>query len=198
MKNIFLMLLLASPAVFASPQQELSDRLSSTRGFTANFNQTVTSPEGEVINKSEGDIAMRRPNLFRWETKKPDENLLLSDGITLWYYNPFVEQVTAMWTKDAAEQTPFVLLSRNNPKDWERYEIQQQGNEFTLIPKVQTNMGKFMVNVADNGTISMFTIVEQDGQKSHFTLNDFKVELPNSSLFKFTLPKGVELDDQRQ
>lgn len=38
---------------------------------------------------------MKRPNLFNWHMTSPDESVLVSDGQTLWFYNPFVEQVTA-------------------------------------------------------------------------------------------------------
>lgn len=57
------------------------------------------SPDGETLVNGSGTVAVKRPNLFRWDTQKPDENLLVSDGKTVWYYNPFVEQVTAMWLK---------------------------------------------------------------------------------------------------
>ena len=158
----------------------------------------MTSPEGKVLNEAKGDLAILRPNLFKWQTLEPDENVLISDGITLWYYSPFVEQVTAMWTKDAAEQTPFVLLTRNNAKDWDNYEISQQGDNFTLKPKKKSNLGTFSVDVAKDGKINGFSVLEKDGQTSKFVFNELKVTQPEATLFKFKVPEGVELDDQRQ
>lgn len=38
---------------------------------------------------------------FNWHMTQPDESILVSDGKTLWFYNPFVEQATATWLKDA-------------------------------------------------------------------------------------------------
>ena len=43
----------------------------------------------------EGELWVKRPNLFNWHMTSPDESVLVSDGQTLWFYNPFVEQVTA-------------------------------------------------------------------------------------------------------
>ncbi len=42
-----------------------------------------------------GDLWVKRPNLFNWHMTQPDESVLVSDGKTLWFYNPFVEQATA-------------------------------------------------------------------------------------------------------
>ncbi|PKF51347.1 outer membrane lipoprotein chaperone LolA [Enterovibrio nigricans] len=198
MKKVLLSLLLVAPAVFASPQQELNTRLAKLNSFTAEFDQVVTSPEGEVISEGEGTLAMKRPNLFNWETVTPDENTLISDGKTLWYYSPFIEQVTAMWLDDATSQTPFVLLTRNDPKDWNNYDVAQNGNTFTLSPKKASSLGEFVVSVEPNGRITQFSVVEQDGQTSKFALENVKNVSPSSSLFSFTVPKGVELDDQRQ
>lgn len=198
MKKMLFSLLLVAPAVFANPQQELNTRLGKLNNFTASFEQTVTSPEGDVISEGQGQLAMKRPNLFNWETVTPDENFLISDGKTLWYYSPFIEQVTAMWLEDATSQTPFVLLTRNDPKDWDNYNVEQHGDTFTLSPKKASNLGEFVVKVQPNGEITEFAVVEQDGQKSRFELGNVKNVSPSPSLFSFTVPEGVELDDQRQ
>lgn len=198
MKKMLLSLLLIAPAVFASPQQELNTRLDKLNSFTAAFNQTVTSPEGDVISEGEGTLAMKRPNLFNWETVTPDENLLISDGKTLWYYSPFIEQVTVMWLDDATSQTPFVLLTRNDPTDWQNYNVTQDGDKFVLSPKQASNLGEFVVNVRPDGRITEFAVIEQDGQMSRFALDNVKNASPSASLFSFTVPEGVELDDQRQ
>ncbi|WP_299013778.1 outer membrane lipoprotein chaperone LolA [uncultured Photobacterium sp.] len=202
-KKVVLSLLVAAPvllssAAWANPQQELSARLSKVDAFSADFKQKVISPEGDLLVEGEGDVAIQRPNLFRWNTVVPDENLLISDGKTLWYYSPFIEQVTAMWLKDATEQTPFVLLTRNSLADWKKYNVAQTADTFTLTPKDKTtSMGKFVVTVANDGEVRSFTVVEQDGQRSNFIFSKFTATTPAGALFKFTPPKGVELDDQR-
>lgn len=202
-KKVVVSLLVAAPvflssAAWADPQQELSDRLSKVNAFSADFNQKVTSPEGDLLVEGEGDVAIQRPNLFRWNTVTPDENILISDGKTLWYYSPFIEQVTAMWLKDATEQTPFVLLTRNSATDWAKYNVTQTADTFTLTPKDSTSpMGKFVVTVAKSGEVRGFTVVEQDGQRSNFRFSNFTGKQQARDLFTFIPPKGVELDDQR-
>ncbi|OBU24618.1 outer membrane lipoprotein carrier protein LolA [Photobacterium aquimaris] len=204
MKKLVMSMLVAAPMLVASsawaatPQQALSSRLDKVNAFSANFTQKVTSPDGEVLVNGTGDLSIKRPNLFRWTTETPDKSLLVSDGKTVWYYSPFVEQVTAMWLKDATEQTPFVLLTRNSASDWSKYNVAQLADTFTLTPKDKTSsMDKFVVTVSNTGQVRNFSVVETDGQRSKYVLSDFKRTTPAASLFTFTPPKGVELDDQR-
>lgn len=190
--------LLVSANAWATAAQELEARLAKITGLQANFNQRVLSPEGKEINQGAGTLALRRPNLFRWETKLPDETLLVADGKTLWYFDPFVEQVTAMWVSEATAQTPFVLLTSNDKNAWARYNITQQGDNFTLSPKDGASAtADFRVKVSKAGKISEFAIIEQDGQQSQFSLDKVQYQLPAMSLFTFTPPAGVALDDQR-
>ncbi|GEA61848.1 outer membrane lipoprotein chaperone LolA [Vibrio comitans] len=199
MKKILVSLLvLVSGAVSANPQQELVQRLDKTDGFTAQFSQTVVSPDDEVVMEGTGSVEIARPSLFRWTTNTPDENVLVSDGETLWYYSPFIEQVSIYWQEQATEQTPFVLLTRNKASDWDKYNVIQNGDRFTLTPTDATStQGQFQIDINEAGAISGFNVVEQDGQRSKFTFNDYRTETPAKTRFVFEIPNGVEVDDQR-
>ena len=189
---------LFSTAHAASPKDELNNRLSMNDGFSADFSQQVISPEGETVMEGEGTVEIARPSLFRWSTTFPDENLLVSDGKTLWYYSPFIEQVSIYWQEQATEQTPFVLLTRNRASDWDNYKISQKGDQFTLIPTaVDSTQGQFQINIDAKGVVKGFNVVEQDGQKGLFTFNNVKLGKPKADRFTFTIPNGVEVDDQR-
>ena len=189
---------LFSTAPAASPKDELNKRLSMNGGFSADFSQQVISPEGETVMEGEGTVEIARPSLFRWSTTSPDENLLVSDGKTLWYYSPFIEQVSIYWQEQATEQTPFVLLTRNRASDWDNYKISQKGDQFTLVPTaVDSTQGQFQINIDAKGVVKGFNVVEQDGQKGLFTFNNVKLGKPKADRFTFTIPNGVEVDDQR-
>lgn len=194
----FAALLLMSFSVLAAPKDELSQRLQLTEGFSADFAQQVISPEGEVVMEGEGNVEIARPSLFRWTTTFPDENVLVSDGKTLWYYSPFIEQVSIYWQEQATQQTPFVLLTRNKQSDWDNYQVSQQDSTFTLTPTaLDSNQGKFELTIDDKGEIQGFSVIEQDGQQSKFTFNNVNLVKPSIERFEFTIPEGVEVDDQR-
>ncbi|WCE30677.1 outer membrane lipoprotein chaperone LolA [Vibrio sp. SCSIO 43137] len=196
-KSIFLLALMSS-TLFAAPKDVLNERLALTKGFSAEFTQKVVSPENEVIMQGEGSVEIARPSLFRWTTTMPDETVLVSDGETLWYYSPFIEQVSIYRQEQATAQTPFVLLTRNRASDWDNYLIAQTGDEFTLTPTaIDSNQGQFKIDIDAKGVIHGFTVVEQDGQQGQFQFSNYQTEGPASERFTFAIPQGVEVDDQR-
>ncbi len=195
---VSLLVFICSFTAFATPKEELSHRLSLNDGFSAQFDQEVISPEGESISKSTGKVDIARPSLFRWETIEPDENMLVSDGTTLWYYTPLVEQVTVYDAEKASEQTPFVLLTRNKESDWDNYFVSQEKDSFILTPThLDSTQGRFTIKIDSKGVVQGFDVIEQDGQTTRFTFKHMKLGRPDNSLFKFVVPDGVDIDDQR-
>lgn len=191
-------LLFMSFSVLAAPKDELNQRLQQTEGFSADFTQQVTSPDGDLVMEGEGSVEISRPSLFRWTTTLPDENVLVSDGKSLWYYSPFIEQVSIYWQEQATEQTPFVLLTRNRQSDWENYNVSQQGDVFTLVPTaVDSNQGQFKLEIDAKGAVKGFSVIEQDGQQSVFKFANIDLTKPKAERFTFAIPQGVEVDDQR-
>ncbi len=193
-----LALFFVSMSAIAAPKDVLNQRLQLTEGFSADFSQTVTAPDGEVVMEGEGQVEIARPSLFRWTTTQPDENILVSDGKTLWYYSPFIEQVSIYWQEQATEQTPFVLLTRNRASDWDNYNVTQDGDVFTLTPTAaDSNQGQFKLEIGAKGVVKGFGVIEQDGQRSQFTFDNVDLSTPSKDRFTFDIPQGVEVDDQR-
>ncbi len=189
---------LFSGAVMADAQSELIERINKTDGFSAQFTQEVVSPDNDILMQGEGKVEIARPSLFRWTLSTPDEELMLSDGKALWYYSPFIEQVSIFDAQTAIEQTPFVLLTRNKPADWERYTITQEQDRFVVTPTAaDSTQGQFYIDINEQGEVQGFSVVEQDGQRSHFMFSQFKGQKPAGERFVFVVPDGVEIDDQR-
>ncbi|UQY45542.1 outer membrane lipoprotein chaperone LolA [Erwinia sp. PK3-005] len=190
---------LTSASALADASSELQQRLDKVSSFHASFNQKVTDSSGSNVQEGEGELWVKRPNLFNWHMTAPDESVIISDGKTLWFYNPFVEQVSATWLNSATSNTPFMLIARNQRSDWQQYNVKQQGDNFELTPKTDAgNLKQFMINVSGNGTINQFSAIEQDGQRSSYVLKSQNNGPVSADKFTFTPPKGVTVDDQRQ
>lgn len=184
--------------VWASAASDLKARLDKVSSFHATFNQKVTDGSGNTVQDGQGELWVKRPDLFNWHMTRPDESVLVSDGKTLWFYNPFVEQVTATRLSAATSNTPFMLIARNQSHDWQQYNIRQNGDDFLLTPKGSNgNLKQFNINVGADGTIHQFSAVEQDGQRSSYRLQSQQNGAVDMSKFTFTPPKGVTVDDQR-
>ncbi|QKJ86596.1 Outer-membrane lipoprotein carrier protein [Paramixta manurensis] len=188
-----------SVGALADASSDLQQRLGKVSSFHASFTQKVTDGSGTNVQDGEGELWVKRPNLFNWHMTAPDESIIISDGKTLWFYNPFVEQVSASWLKDATSNTPFMLIARNQHSDWQQYNIKQQGDNFELTPKSDAgNLKQFTINVSSNGTINQFSAIEQDGQRSSYALKSQQNGAVSPDKFTFTPPKGITVDDQRQ
>ncbi|WP_032092884.1 MULTISPECIES: outer membrane lipoprotein chaperone LolA [Pasteurellaceae] len=188
-----------SPLAWADAAEELQARLSKVDVLSADYTQKVSDPKGKEIQQGSGKIQIKRPNLFRMDNKAPQETQIISDGKTLWFYDPFVEQVTANWVSEAVNDTPFVLLTSNDKAHWNQYSVEQRADTFILKPKsAQSNIKQFDIRIEADGVLKNFSTIEKDGQANLYLLRNI-TNLPLAdSLFRFSVPKGVELDDQRK
>ncbi|PJG84742.1 outer membrane lipoprotein chaperone LolA [Conservatibacter flavescens] len=199
LKTTGVFLLFVTPFAWANASGELQNRLKLVENLSADFNQTVTSANGKNVQQGSGKLQIKRPNLFRMDTKTPQETQIVSDGKTLWFYDPFVEQVTANWVKDAVNNTPFVLLTSNDQSHWQQYRVEQQADTFVLKPTAKnSNIKQFSIRIDSAGVLRNFSTVENDGQSNLYVLRNISNQPLSNELFKFNVPKGVEFDDQRK
>lgn len=194
-----LLLNVISISAFASAIDELQQRLKLVDRLSATYAQSVTDAQGKIVQEGSGKLQIKRPNLFRMENQTPQESQIISDGKTLWFYDPFVEQVTINWVKEAVNNTPFVLLTSTESSHWQQYDVSQNGDTFTLKPKAKnSNIQAFSIRIDQEGTLRNFSTTEKDGQSNRYQLRNITNEALADSLFKFTPPKGAEVDDQRK
>ena len=177
----------------------LKQKLAKFDVINAEFSQHVTSAEGKILNDSWGHLAVSRPGKFRWEVVTPEEELIVSDGQTMWLYSPFIEQVTLINLTDAIEGTPFILLSGANEAQWSNYQVNKAGNQFTVSDKMdQSQDSTFIFEFNNKGNVSKFVVLEKLGQRSEFTLSHRAAKSSlDENYFTFEIPDGVEVDDQR-
>ncbi|MEG9546430.1 outer membrane lipoprotein chaperone LolA [Mannheimia sp. HC-2023] len=200
-KSVFSLALLGlAGTAFADAQSvaELQRRLEQVSQYSADFDQTVRSSKGKEIQKGQGKFQVKRPNLFRMDTKSPQENLIVSDGKDLWFYDPFVSQVTVNTVQDAVNNTPFVLLTSSDKNHWDQYDVTQNADTFVLKPKSKkSSLRQFDVRIDQSGLLKGFSTIERDGQSNLYVLRNITTGGVSNDLFKFSVPKGAELDDQR-
>ncbi|SEP80628.1 outer membrane lipoprotein chaperone LolA [Basfia succiniciproducens] len=198
LKMTALLALALSSTAWADAAGELQQRLAQVNYFSADFNQNVSSANGKNVQTGSGKLQIKRPNLFRMDNKAPQETQIISDGKTLWFYDPFVEQVTANWVENAVNNTPFVLLTSNDSANWNQYTVVQNGDTFVLKPKAKnSNIKQFDIRIDNQGVLKGFSTIEKDGQTNLYILRNITNQPLADSLFKFTVPKGAEFDDQR-
>lgn len=193
---------LLSGQSFADDSEALQQQLAAIKSFKAQFSQQVTDSQGEAIMQGEGNIALQQPMMIRWQQQSPDDTLFVSNGDKTYYFDSFAEQVTIMNTHSLIDSTPFVLLTSKDPEQWAKYQVVATEAGFSVTPNkgVESQVEKLDIsfNAKEQGLTSL-TVLDTSGQQSLFTFKDAKVnEALAAQTFEFTIPEGVEVDDQSQ
>jgi outer membrane lipoprotein carrier protein len=105
----------------ATPLDQYLDNLHTLR---ATFLQTLADPHGHQIDRASGTLIVQRPGKFSWDThpQHPGGNeasasangggqLMVCDGLNLWFFDRDLEQVTVKPVDAALSATPALLLS---------------------------------------------------------------------------------------
>lgn len=114
--NLFLILAVVSANAFAEDKKistgevYLEKFLAKTQTLEANFQQTLRTHEGEVLQQTEGKFYLSRPGKFRWNYKTPYEQVIVSDGERIWIYDVDLEQVTVQKQSAGLPSSPMALL----------------------------------------------------------------------------------------
>ncbi len=188
----------------ASAANSLKARIKNLKGFHSVFTQRVLDSKKTEIQQSSGTLALLQPNRFAWQTLLPDESTLLSDGDTIWYYDPFIEQVTAYNFNDAVVSNPILLLLEVNNTVWQSYDVSQVDDKTFKVKVLDKKALIASIDIAfasvdeNDAAVASLTIYDRQGQTSIYTLAEFNMTQDFAdTTFKFDLSDDIELDDQR-
>ena len=179
-------------------EQRLAVFLKGLTTIKAAFVQTLNNASGELIEKSEGIMAVERPGKFRLQYQNPYEQLYVADGKNLWFYDRDLEQVTVKPQADSLGSTPALLLSTTTPLA-ANFEIRELGKHegFTwleLNPKDADSNFDFVKLAMDGDTLRAMEMVDGFGQATRLYF-DPMVRNPKleKDIFRFAPPPGVDV-----
>jgi outer membrane lipoprotein carrier protein len=183
---------------FNAEAQSLQARFAGLDSFSAEFTQELFDADHKMQEESNGVLRVQRPNRFNLEYRQPYYQLYIADGKEIYFYDKDLEQVTVKSQQGMLENTPAMLLS--NPTKLEQlYNVKPQGEEeglfwYELIPK-QSGGNFDRINLAFKS--NELRIMELHDSFSQTTRLKFRNIQHNPDLspklFRFTLPKGVDV-----
>src|SRR5260370_12010155 len=91
-----------------------------TKSFTAKFNEEIATV-GAPKRQRQGTVSFRKPGRMRWEFSDPEKQTIVSDGATLYSYDPDLNQVVETPLKQALKSssaTSFLLGIGNINRDF--------------------------------------------------------------------------------
>ena len=112
---LFLFLLVSVPTASGVTAQsvlaEMQRRYENTNDFEANFLQEYIGKVMKKPQKGEGKVYFKKKGMMRWDYKVPNQKLI-SNGRTLWYFQPEENQVfVSDVAKVLKERTPLAFLT---------------------------------------------------------------------------------------
>lgn len=205
MRLIRLMLLavLTTASLFAHADDEaavkrLTELLNQAQTISARFSQLSLDGSGTQLQETAGELALKRPGLFRWHTDEPMEQLLVSDGKQVWLYDPDLEQVTIQSLDQRLTHTPALLLSGDVSQIRENFEItfKEGGSvvDFILKPKSKDTLFDSLRLSFRNSVLNDMQLIDSIGQRTNILFMNVKMNEPlDNKQFSFEIPEGADV-----
>lgn len=194
------LLTLTSLAHAESAEAALARFLDGVTSYQANFTQLQTDERGMKIQSSSGTMALSRPGKFRWQYAAPAEQLIVTDGRTLWLYDEDLKQVTVRPAEEALQGTPAALLSQKKTLT-ETFTVSDEGDadgvkKLKLTPKSKDSDFQDVSLWLRDGSPVRMVFRDTLGGSTDISFTQAKTNAKlNAGLFRFVPPKGVEVID---
>ena len=200
------MFVIASSGFAAAPasSSELSALLGNIKTMQADFTQTILDNHGKAVQRSQGRLVLERPGKFRWDAVRPVRQLIISNGSTLWIYDPELEQVTIRTLTKEAGEVPALLLSRSDTVIEKQFTIKSitknSGQKsFVLVPRnANSSFAAIQLGFSNNQLRQM----QLEDRLGHTTVIQFNRIVLNRSVaasaFIFKAPRGVDVINERR
>ena len=176
--------------------------LSELHSMQADFVQTNTAANGQIVRRSTGTVALLRPGKFRWDIKEPQPQQIMADGQQLWIYDPALLQAShrPLGKSDAATN-PVALLSDSLEQVLTQYRIEllkntpsQKGLSFKLIPRKSTGMLQWVILRFTEKKLTGMRVFDKLDQVTEFSFSRIKLNPSLSPVFfHFSPPPGVDV-----
>jgi len=207
---LLLALLAAAPAGVrldvTTVVDKVQHRYDTAADFRARFTQTLTSTALGRKTNSAGVVMFKKPGRMRWDYDKPERATYVSDGNTLWLYEP--DDAQAFKQSLTASQLPAALaFLTGKGKLTDEFEIAfakapgiggARDYVLSLHPRQAQPQVKEITFVVDPETflVRESVLVDGQGNVNDMLFSDIKINggVPDAT-FKWSPPAGTRVID---
>lgn len=173
--------------------------LSDIDTLQADVRQVIIEADGDVLEESRIRFLLKRPDGFYWETLEPWPELIVTDGETLWHYQPDLWQLTIDdWEEDESELAAHLLSGRFDRLS-DDYTVQshpastEAQQSFILDPLDPGSAYEQLQLYFENGTLASIDVDQTNGQRTLWEFNDVVLNEPvDDARFRFEVPDDVD------
>jgi outer membrane lipoprotein carrier protein len=183
--------------------QAVQSRYEGIRDVTARFEQTsrqvTTGVPGQPL-VSRGKVVLAKPGKMRWTYEEPEPSLVVSDGKTLWLFDPAFGEVQKIpagegFLTGAAAQ--FLLGAGDMRRDFAVSAVSCDASEaeLELVPRESATYERAFLRVdPSTGEVRSTRIVDLLGNVVRIDFRDLRFNTsPRESEFRFQVPEGVKV-----
>ncbi len=195
----------ASHGLIASAQDplaELDELLGGMTSLTADVSQLILESGGGLLEESRILLRLRKSGGFYWETLDPFPELIVTDGETLWNYQPDLEQVVIEDWDSGRSELAAQLLQGETGGLAETYRLRRinlgAGRRFELVPLAADNPYATIALEFVGHELDLIRLESRNGQQTVWRFSNLRRDTPlEDSLFVFAVPEGIEIVDNR-
>lgn len=183
---------------------ELVGLLDQTQTLSAEVDQLQLDQDGRELQETRALLLMQKPSNFHWAITQPYEELMVTDGQTIWRYEPDLEQVTIQPFDKDLDRTPVMLLNGDADSITEAYEVSSTSlgaelSRFILIPRNPDRLFERLSLTFNGPVLEEMQFEDSLGQQTSLTFREVQRNVPlDPGLFSFTSPAGVDIIDNRE
>ncbi|MDP2283920.1 MAG: outer membrane lipoprotein chaperone LolA [Pseudohongiella sp.] len=189
-----------------SAEDQLHALLANLQTFRSDVRQLIVENTGGVLEESDILFMLKRPHGFYWETLNPFPELIVTDGDTLWNYQPDLLQLSIEDWDASRSELAAQLLSGNTAAIVEQYSVSAipvstSDWEFLLYPKDPASLYEQVSLYFEQNELVSILLINTNGQRTFWEFNNREVNIAlDSSLFVFETPDDDFLDivDKRE
>jgi outer membrane lipoprotein carrier protein len=184
---------------FAADSDRLESLLSDVTTLAADVTQLIVESSGGVLEESTIKMKLKKPDGFYWETIEPFPELIVTDGVKLWNYQPDLEQVVVEdWQSDQSELAARLLSGRTDSLNEEYIiklaQIDAGAENFTLTPKASDSVYTSIAIQFIETRLDAIYINSKNGEQTVWQFTGVKTNIPLAdSEFHFEPPEGIEV-----
>ncbi|OED46630.1 outer membrane lipoprotein carrier protein LolA [Endozoicomonas sp. (ex Bugula neritina AB1)] len=181
--------------------EDLAESLQSIHSLSASFEQQTVASQGRVKTEN-GEVLIKRPNQFRWDTRKPFNQDIVSKDNKIWMVDTDLMQVVIKKQDDTQGPTPVQLLSGNASEFLKNYRVVRVGDRnkeltYTLRPVGESELFEQLDVTFNKGVLTSMTLKDSLGGKRRITFSDMKLnEKVDDKRFQINIPKDFDVIDE--
>ena len=177
----------------------LQRHYSTTNSFEAKFDEEI-STVGAAKRQRAGTVSFRKPGRMRWDFKTPEVQTIVSDGQTLYSFDPDLNQVVQTPLKQALKSssaTSFLLGMGNIDRDFKASFVNTMAPGGLIQLMLDAKAGGYSIQIGlDPKTYNLMTLrlTDQLGDVTTVKFSNIRnnIALPDA-MFAFKAPAGADI-----